>query len=242
MRHFSNCSRCRRKFCCCPPSRSSCLCPPGPPGPPGPSGLPGSSGIAGPLGPPGLSGSDGAAGPPGPPGLPGSDGAEGPPGLPGSDGAVGVSFESMQFSGYAGILAGETVHTSRLADRGTYEDGSGGIPEIDVVGTMTYPLAFPGAPARTIIGVCAIVEATVPPGHLLTLEIVRLVNSNPAIAPVGTGILLTYNPGENGFKSSSAALVVGPDAFGLQWVVTSDAPSAGFVFPLQATWTLAATP
>ena len=73
MRHFTNCSRCRRKFCCC-------VCLPVPPGPPG---LPGSNGIAGPPGPPGptgLPGLDGAAGLPGPEGLPGSQGIPGPPG------------------------------------------------------------------------------------------------------------------------------------------------------------------
>ena len=47
---YSDCSRCRRKVCCCPPRRSSCLCPPGPTGPQGPAGPAGSTGPTGPAG------------------------------------------------------------------------------------------------------------------------------------------------------------------------------------------------
>ena len=86
MRHFSNCSRCRRKFCCCPSTRSSCLCPAGPPGP---QGLPGSNGVAGPPGPPGLAGSTGPQGPAGSAGSAGAPGPEGPPGPAGPAGPPG---------------------------------------------------------------------------------------------------------------------------------------------------------
>ena len=115
MRHFSDCSRCRRKFCCCPPSRSSCLCPPGPPGPPG---LPGSNGIAGPSG---LSGSDGIAGPAGPPGPPGPQGdpgSPGPPGTAGQENYINSSSGAQNPANLANVTFGAPEISDGIVDTG----------------------------------------------------------------------------------------------------------------------------
>ena len=141
MRHFTKCSRCSRKFCCC-------VCPPGPPGPPG---LPGSKGTAGPEGdpgPPGLPGSDGAAGPSG---LPGSQGPQGIPGTPGDEGQTNYVNGS---SGVQNVLDTGTISFGppEIADGIT---DTGGLFTVTLAGRyfVTFDLVVTPGAAEALVAV-----------------------------------------------------------------------------------------